>query len=92
VDERVMRKPTDAELIAAGWKSPPAVSPPPLAGLLEELRAAELEDGPGCWTMFGPDCDAVLREALKHQPELHLRRKVTKRDGEMWGIASTPGG
>ena len=78
-----MRKPTDAELIAAGWKSPPS-PPPSLDGLLRELREA----GPGCWTVFDPDCDAVLREALKHQPELHLRRKVTKRDGEMWGIAT----
>jgi hypothetical protein len=66
--------------------------PPPLAGLLRELREAEREFGPGCWTAFSPAADDVLRAALKHQPELHLRRRVTKRDGEMWGIASTPGG
>lgn len=75
-----MQKPTDAELIAAGWKLPPQ-PPPSLASLLRELH----ELGPNCWTVFGLDADDVLREFHQREPKI-LRRKITKTWGEMWRL------
>jgi hypothetical protein len=80
MDERVTRTPTDAELIAAGWKSPPP-PPPRLKDLLRELRAI----GPKGWTVFSPDADEVLRVFHEREPG-RLRRKVTKGWGEMWRL------
>jgi putative SOS response-associated peptidase YedK len=87
------RKPTDAELIAAGWKSPPR--PPPTEGsLLWGLRETLRTEGPRSWTMFSPDADEVLRKLHEREPGL-LCHKVTKRWGDMWRIANaatTPAG
>lgn len=86
----VYRQPTDAELIAAGWKSPPP-PPPTEARLLWALRETLRTEGPRSWTMFSPDADEVLRKLDEHEPSL-LQRKVTKRWGDMWRIATTPAG
>jgi hypothetical protein len=81
------RKPTDAELIAAGWKSPPP-PPPTEAELLSELGDVLREEGPRSWTLFSWDADEVLRKLHEREPGL-LRHKVTKCWGDMWRLAAT---
>jgi len=81
----VTRKPTDAELIAAGWKSPPP-PPPTETSLLWQLYQMR-EEGPRVWTVFGADDDAVLHRLHQRAPWL-LRHKVTKGWGDMWRLAN----
>jgi hypothetical protein len=84
-EQWVMRKPADAELIAAGWKSPPP-PPPAEADLLRNLREAHREIGPRQWVLFSPAGDDVLLALHSREPGL-LRHKVTKLWGHMWRLA-----
>ena len=81
------RTPTDAELIEAGWKSPPP-PPPTEAELLSCLRETLRTEGPRSWTMFSHVEDEVLSKLHDREPGL-LRHKVTKRCGDMWRLAAT---
>ena len=84
---RAYRKPTDAELIAAGWKSPPP-PPPTEAELLSELREVMRTKGYRAWTMFSTSEDVVLCKLHKREPGL-LRHRVTKSYGDTWRLAAT---
>ena len=81
------RRPTDVELIAAGWKSPPP-PPPTEAELLSELREVMRTEGYRAWTMFSLRGDEVLRKLHEREPGL-LRHRVTKSYGDMWRLAAT---
>jgi hypothetical protein len=85
-------KPTDEELIAAGWKSPP----PPLpteAELLQDLHEAHRDIGPRQWVMFWTAAADGVLFALHDRESGLLRHKVTKKWGHMWRLAApTPAG
>jgi hypothetical protein len=79
------RKPTDAELIAAGWKRPP--SPPPTEIELLRMMRQECRDlGPRGWLLLSRVEDDVLLALHEREPHL-LRHKTTKRWGHMWRLA-----